>query len=153
MAVPPFELSTAAVFSEWDRLGGPTGRQIPSHRLPPALRDEAPLVNDLYGAAVSLAPDLDGWKSELEQRWATPVAMSGSGSTLFAMFVDRDEAVSALDAVPSGARATHAAMPVPIGWVIDDDGAIVTPPPRRGLLAAGPDLREWAERLLAAPLA
>ncbi len=116
LVVPPVELSTPAVFREWDRLGEPAGPETASSGLPPAVRSYAPLVNDLYPAAVSLMPELDDWRHELQHRWERPVAMSGSGPTLFAWFVDRAEAESALTVAPTGARATHAVLPVDRGW-------------------------------------
>ena len=41
---------------------------------------------------MALAPEVDEWRLELEARWARPVALSGSGPSLFAFFVDLDEA-------------------------------------------------------------
>jgi len=117
LVVPPVELSTPAVFREWDRLGGPAGPETPSGGLPPAVRTYAPLVNDLYPAAVSLMPELEDWRHELQQRWERPVTMSGSGPTLFGWFVDLAEAESALAVAPTGARATHAVLPVDRGWI------------------------------------
>jgi 4-diphosphocytidyl-2-C-methyl-D-erythritol kinase len=155
LVVPPFELSTPAVYREWDRLGGPEGPAIGAGGLPPALRGDAPLVNDLYPAAVSLVPDLDGWRRELADRWGTAVLMSGSGPTLYGFFIDADEAASALDQVPRGARTTRAASPIPFGWLIDDGGTVVTPPRRTvasftaSSAATDPLL---VERLLAAPV-
>lgn len=111
VVVPPLELSTARVYAEWDRLGGPAGPQPAGRHLPPSLRDLGPLANDLWPAAASLAGDLDGWRAELAARWDRPVVLSGSGPALFGYFVDVDEAADAVDAAPPGARAAHAAAP------------------------------------------
>lgn len=124
LVVPPVELATPAVFSAWDRRSGaPGGRrrgvELGPSGLPPSLRDHAPLYNDLYPAAVSLAPAVDEWRRELETVWGRPVAMSGSGPTLFALFVDLAEATAAGGVVPPGARSIEAVEPVAAGWSWD----------------------------------
>ncbi len=123
MVVPPVELSTPAVFRAWDDLGGPAGPALPQAAVPPGLRAFEPVRNDLYPAAASLAPAVDEWRAELEARWGRPVALSGSGPSLFAFFVDADEAASALDHIPGGARAAESVEPVGSGWepIPDDD--------------------------------
>ncbi len=116
LVVPPIELSTRAVYAAWDRLGGPSGPEMAGRDLPPGLRDEGPLANDLYAAAVAVAPDVDEWRAELALAWGRPVALTGSGPTLFAYFVDEGEAEDGLGNVPLGARAAQAVTPVPYGW-------------------------------------
>ena len=112
IVVPPFELATGEVYAAWDRLGGPDGPAPDLRALPPSLRSHAPLPNDLYPAAVQLAPGLDDWRAELATRWERPVAMTGSGPSLFAYFLDRDEAEAALRDLPPGARAAEAVAAV-----------------------------------------
>lgn len=121
VVVPPIELSTAEVFRRFDDLGTPTGPAIPASALPPSLRGLAPLRNDLYPAAVAVAPELDDWRAELEARWDTAVAMTGSGSGLFAFFPARDEAADAVDVAPVGARFAEACEPVARGWELTPD--------------------------------
>ena len=116
IVVPPVELETPRVYRAWDTLGEPRGPALAAASLPPALRDYAPLGNDLYPAAVSLAPQLEDWRDELSHRWDTPVAMTGSGSGLFAFFPTLDEASGAIGAVPIGARGAQAVEPAPRGW-------------------------------------
>ena len=120
IVVPPVELATAAIYRSWDRLDGPTGPELAGTGLPPSLRDDGPFTNDLYSAAVDVAPAVDDWRSELSTRWARPVLLTGSGPALFAYFVDAEEAASALDEIPVGARAASAATPVDVGWEIED---------------------------------
>ena len=116
IVVPPITLGTADVFRAWDDLGGPRGPSLAGADLPPALRGYGPLANDLYPAAVSIAPEVDEWRAELAHRWGVPMAMTGSGSALFAYFPSLDEAQDAIDAVPPGATATRATHPIPRGW-------------------------------------
>ena len=120
LVVPPVEVSTAAVYSAWDRLDGPTGPPTAGNDLPPALRALGPLRNDLYPAAVAVAPEIDEWRAELVNRWGRPVILTGSGPTLFAFFVDEAEAAAALGAAPVGARDVHATGPVGRGWEFVD---------------------------------
>jgi 4-diphosphocytidyl-2C-methyl-D-erythritol kinase len=126
LVVPPIELSTPRVYRRWDRLGGPVGRRLPDTAVPPALRDEG-IVNDLLPAAVAEAPDVGEWQRELAHRWERPVALAGSGPTLFACFVDRDEAAAAIEDVPAGVRDARDAVPVDHGWLLRfaDTGTVV----------------------------
>ncbi len=123
VVVPPVELATPAVFARWDELGEPRGSEISGAALPPLLRDEGPLGNDLFAAATDLSPELDDWRSELATRWGRPVLMSGSGPSLYAFFLDRAEAGEAVAGAPAGARAARPVEPVPRGWAAlpDDD--------------------------------
>ncbi len=112
LAVPPFGLSTPAVYRMWDDMDGPEGPELPLRAIPPGLRDHGPFGNDLYPAAVRCNPDLDDWRVELADRWDRPVALSGSGPTLFGFFADDAEASEALTLVPAPAR--HAAVAAPL---------------------------------------
>jgi 4-diphosphocytidyl-2-C-methyl-D-erythritol kinase len=116
IVVPPIEISTPAAFRCWDELGGPEGIRVPQRALPPRLRDEGDLRNDLYPAAVALAPELDDWRAELEERWGRPVLLSGSGASLFGFFLDSNEATAAANSVPVGARFAEACDLVSVGW-------------------------------------
>jgi len=111
VVVPPFELTTAEVYSTWDRLDGPLGTEVTGRRLPPAFRDLGPLRNDLTTAAMALAPELADWVADLSGLFDRPVFMTGSGPGLFSYFADDDEAASAARVAPKAARATVAARP------------------------------------------
>lgn len=76
--------------------------------------------NDLYPAAISLDPRVDDWRAELASLWGTEVAMTGSGSALFAFFADLDEAHDAAGVVDTPARAVEAVVPVRHGWEVSD---------------------------------
>jgi len=121
IVVPPFSLSTPAVFSEWDRLDGPIGDTMDDRDLPPSLRGGLPIRNDLFPAAVSLDPRVAQWRDEIAARWQTGVSMTGSGSALFAFFSTVDEARSAVGIIDVPTRATEAVEPVRVGWERIDD--------------------------------
>jgi 4-diphosphocytidyl-2-C-methyl-D-erythritol kinase len=116
IVVPPFSLSTPSVFREWDRLDGPTGDAMDDLFLPPSLRGGLPIRNDLFPAAVSLDARVGEWRDEIATRWSTAVAMTGSGSALFAFFSTIDEALSAVASIDMPTRATEAVEPVAFGW-------------------------------------
>lgn len=121
VVVPPIEISTPAAFHMWDQLGEPEGPRMEQSVLPPALREQGDLRNDLFPAAVALAGNLSDWRAELEERWGRPVMLSGSGPSLYGFFLDDDEARGAAAAVPAGSRFAEACNLVPFGWRITDD--------------------------------
>jgi 4-diphosphocytidyl-2-C-methyl-D-erythritol kinase len=114
VVVPPFELSTAAVYREWDRLEGPEGPSVSERHLPPGLREFGPVRNDLTPAAISLLPELADWMAEVADLWNRPVAMTGSGPAVFGFFLDEEEAAAA------------------VTWVTGGRGAIGTSPRTKG---------------------
>jgi 4-diphosphocytidyl-2-C-methyl-D-erythritol kinase len=116
IVVPAFELSTPAVYRQWDEVGEPVGDEFPASQLPPGMRGYQPLRNDLQPAAESLVPELADWRADLADRWSRPVAMSGSGPALFGFFVDEEEAGAALADAPGEVRVAAAVRPVPRGW-------------------------------------
>ncbi len=127
IVVPPFELATPAVYRRWDELEGPTGPGVEARHLPVSLREHAPLVNDLQPAAVDLAPELGDWVRDTAAAWGQPVAMSGSGPSLFSLFGSFGEAAEAI-AIVRGVRSSVATLPVPAGWEAGTDGSLPPPP-------------------------
>lgn len=109
VAVPDFELLTPEVYRRWDELDFPEGQKMPERALPPSLRAYGELGNDLTPAALSLRPDLGDWMTDLSERWERPVALSGSGPSVFACFADLDEAESAVAEARADSRARIAA--------------------------------------------
>jgi 4-diphosphocytidyl-2-C-methyl-D-erythritol kinase len=109
LVMPAIPLSTAQVFQRFDELGGaetatasemneeivalmhaqPTNTDVMA--LAAKLRD----ANDLWSAAASLEPSLGDLRDALEQASGRPWQMSGSGSTLFALYASADEAAEA----------------------------------------------------------
>lgn len=96
---PGYGLSTGDVYARWDQLEGPMGEALPDDSLPPPLRGDMPMRNDLLPAALDLEPRLGDFMSDLRAAWGTAVCLTGSGSACFGYFATRDEAVDAAEAV------------------------------------------------------
>lgn len=105
VAVPPFEMSTVEVYGRWDLMEGPVGEVIDGRRLPPALREGIPVRNDLTRAAIDIEPTLSDFMADLRSNWGVPVAMTGSGSGCFGLFVDLEEAEDAAKSISAMCRA------------------------------------------------
>ncbi|MDE0122377.1 MAG: 4-(cytidine 5'-diphospho)-2-C-methyl-D-erythritol kinase [bacterium] len=118
--VPTFPLLTADVYRMWDDMGEPRGREFPSRFLPPSLRRSTPIRNDLTPAALRLRPDLGDLMEAVAGQWERPVAMSGSGSSIFSFFVDVEEAAGAAREVKGLASVAVGADLFPHGPVRDE---------------------------------
>lgn len=99
VVVPGFGLDTVEVYRVWDRLGGPVGEELPVREVPPQLREEGPLRNDLLPAALAIVPDLGDFIAEVRATWGQAVAMTGSGSACYGLFPTEDEAAGAAASV------------------------------------------------------
>lgn len=86
LLTPPIACSTARVFQEWDRLGGPTG----------------PGTNDLEQAALSIAPELERWRDLLGDATGQTPNLAGSGSTWFVDGAFPGDGRIVTDTVPAG---------------------------------------------------
>jgi 4-diphosphocytidyl-2C-methyl-D-erythritol kinase len=81
VAVPPFPLSTPAVYRAWDELGGPqAARAVPLPESLAGLGLPDHLVNDLEPAAEHVEPRLRPFREALEARAGAPALLAGSGS-------------------------------------------------------------------------
>jgi 4-diphosphocytidyl-2-C-methyl-D-erythritol kinase len=81
VAVPPFGLSTPAVYRAWDELGGPSStRTVPTPGTLAGLGLPDELVNDLEPAAEHLEPRLRPFREALETLAGVPALLAGSGS-------------------------------------------------------------------------
>jgi 4-diphosphocytidyl-2-C-methyl-D-erythritol kinase len=67
LCTPPLAVSTPAVYTRWDAMGGPT----------------APGPNDLEPAALAVEPRLAEWRDRLADETGRPPVLAGSGSTWF----------------------------------------------------------------------
>jgi 4-diphosphocytidyl-2-C-methyl-D-erythritol kinase len=72
LLLPPFGVSTVAVYRAWDALGGPTAPE----------GDEWP--NDLTQAAIAVEPRLRAWRDCFAEAVGCAPVLAGSGSTWFA---------------------------------------------------------------------
>jgi 4-diphosphocytidyl-2C-methyl-D-erythritol kinase len=135
------------VFDAWDELhAGRPAEQVGSAiddlaaelragATPATLVDLAPRLrdaNDLWAAAVEVEPRMEASRDALEAHLDRPVLMSGSGSTLFAMYPDPAEAREAagvlrtdLPAALMGAwvEASASGTPYPPDVVSVEEGA------------------------------
>jgi 4-diphosphocytidyl-2-C-methyl-D-erythritol kinase len=98
LVTPAFSLSTAEVFARFDELSQ-APRELPAS--PPDGPDLAAAAerlrdaNDLWPAASSVAPQLGTLRDALEARTGQPWLLSGSGSTLFALYASATAATEA----------------------------------------------------------
>ena len=99
VVVPEFGLSTQDVYEKWDKLEGPIGDVVSDASLPPALRYEMPMRNDLVPAALEIEPRFGDFMADLRDLWSVAVCMTGSGSACFGYFGSLEEADDAAGAV------------------------------------------------------
>jgi 4-diphosphocytidyl-2-C-methyl-D-erythritol kinase len=98
LVTPAIALSTAAVFARFDELN--LAGQTTTAPHPPDLTDLAACAeqlrdaNDLWAATITIAPELAVLRDELERQTHRPWLMSGSGSTLFAIYESANESVA-----------------------------------------------------------
>ena len=106
---PPFGLSTREVYARFDELGMGHDEALEAETEPdwgawarlPATELMARLVNDLEPAAFSLRPGLAELRERLGRKVGRIVRMSGSGSSLFALY-DAGEEAAAREAARAG---------------------------------------------------
>ncbi len=96
IAVPPFEVSTAAIFRALDPAGW-SGAASDDQIAAIARGEISPelLVNDLAAVAIAQFPEIRRLKGLLEDSGARAAQMSGSGGAVFGLFDSTDEAESA----------------------------------------------------------
>lgn len=97
LVTPSNGLSTPAVFARFDKLPPPSRSAHGEPDLSRLGETSADLreANDLWPAAVSLAPQLGELRDELERQTERAWLMSGSGTTLFSIYSSPDAAASA----------------------------------------------------------
>ena len=112
-------LSAAAVYAQFDLLGGGRGELDPEI-LRGLARDMevAPVLgNDLQPAALALRPELDKVMTSLQEAGALGQLVSGSGPTCFGLFPDHAAAVSAAatidGAIAAGLRGPESSYLTP----------------------------------------
>jgi len=125
LALPPISMPTADVYRRFDemKLGKSDDIELEPHWSEWASLDARSLlprlVNDLEPPAFSLRPDLGDLRMEIENSLHRPVRMSGSGSSLFTLFDDEEEAKSAAMQITSqhGVRA----LAIELSPIVKDD--------------------------------
>lgn len=90
LVVPPFGVSTPAVYRAWDELGGP--------------RSSGP--NDLEPAALAVEPRLAEWRDAIEAATGETPVLAGSGSTWF-LVGERDNALDSLRSEGAAVMVAH----------------------------------------------
>ena len=79
IAIPPYHLSTPAVYEAWDALGGPLAEGFIA--APASIAEfEHELTNDLEPAAEAVEPRLREFREALEAAAGAPALLAGSGS-------------------------------------------------------------------------
>ena len=105
LVLPEISMPTAEVYRRFDQmelertqdaLQAPDWREWSGY----CSEDLLPrLVNDLEGAAFSIAPQLGALRAHIEDELRRPVRMSGSGSSLFTLFDERPQAHAAAEKI------------------------------------------------------
>ena len=94
LILPAIAMPTPAVYSQFDEMA--MGTDLQSAHLPPAglaAMELLPwLVNDLEPPAFALSPELGYLRDRCQAALQRPVRMSGSGSTLFTLYDEAEEA-------------------------------------------------------------
>jgi 4-diphosphocytidyl-2-C-methyl-D-erythritol kinase len=125
LILPGFALPTADVYRRFDEMGLGRAESLEDRTdwsANAALRavELLPrLVNDLEPAAFSVRPELDELRRQCEQLLGRPVRMSGSGSALFTLYDQLDEATRAAASV--GERLRLRVEPVELAPTLRDD--------------------------------
>ncbi len=106
MLVPPFQISTVWAYETYDRMAGKKKEATPIQDSYPDVVDLLPVLkNDLELPAFTRYPEIGRMKEELLQKGARGALMSGSGSVVFGLFVNPEEA-----------RQTEQNLMLPPGW-------------------------------------
>jgi 4-diphosphocytidyl-2-C-methyl-D-erythritol kinase len=96
LIIPPFGMSTAAVYAAWQPSGFPPASREPDGR-GTAVEWMAQTFNMLEEPAMKVRPVLGQMRDHLARLSNRTVRMSGSGSTLFTAFDTREEAATFAD--------------------------------------------------------
>ena len=104
--VPPFQISTVWAYETYDRLAGKKKEATPIQDSYPDVVNLLPVLkNDLELPAFTRYPEIGRMKEELLRKGARGALMSGSGSVVFGLFVNPEEA-----------RQTEQNLMLPPGW-------------------------------------
>ncbi len=105
LLIPPFQISTAWAYAKYDGLAGRKAAS-PMGDSYPEIADLVPVLkNDLELPALTEYPEIGRMKEELVRNGARGALMSGSGSVIFGLFADPEEA-----------RRAETKLDLPSGW-------------------------------------
>lgn len=127
LVVPPFRLSTAAVYREWSHTAAKARASEAPWKVLPCTSESllARLFNDLEPAAFGVEPRLASLHAAIDGHQGRSVRMTGSGTALFTLFDDRTEADTwrraAAALVPSGTQLRVISTNPPAHPVVDAD--------------------------------
>ncbi|MGD0117322.1 MAG: 4-(cytidine 5'-diphospho)-2-C-methyl-D-erythritol kinase [Candidatus Binatus sp.] len=124
IAVPPFEVSTAAIFRALEPAGW--SGAAPDDHLEAVARGDIEiehLVNDLAAVAIAKFPEIRRLKGLLEDSGARAAQMSGSGGAVFGVFDSVDEAESAAAKISRRAPFAKVFAATTLDSEIDDETA------------------------------
>ena len=124
IAVPPFEVSTAAIFRELQPDGW-SGAAPDAHIEAAARGEISPelLVNDLAAVAIAQFPEIRRLKGLLEDSGARGAQMSGSGGAVFGVFDSTQAAESAAAKIRKRAPFATVIAATTLDGESDDDVA------------------------------
>ncbi len=106
LVVPPFQISTAWAYGAYDGLAEGERTATPLGENYSEVADLLPVLkNDLEKAALTRYPEIGRMKEELIRAGAPGALMSGSGSSIFGLFPD-----------PEQARRTQRRLDLPSDW-------------------------------------
>jgi len=106
MLVPPFQISTVWAYETYDLLAGKKKEAMTIQDSYPDVADLLPVLkNDLELPAFTRHPEIGRMKEELLRKGARGALMSGSGSVVFGLFADQEEA-----------KRTERNLMLPPGW-------------------------------------
>lgn len=86
---PPFGLSTPLVYANWDGTSHADWKEFWQSLKGPV--EGLRLFNDLEAPAVRIRPELSSLKSQLLQNGAVQALLSGSGSTVFGVYIQQPD--------------------------------------------------------------
>jgi 4-diphosphocytidyl-2-C-methyl-D-erythritol kinase len=125
LVLPPIGLPTADVYRTFDEMGLGRVQDVedePAWEQWVSLNAEDlldKLVNDLEAPAFSLRPELGKLRDRLEKLLGRAVRMSGSGSSLFTLYEQREQAIETAERITS--REKMRAVAVELAPTVQDD--------------------------------
>lgn len=116
LILPPIEMPTPMVYRQFDQMCLGADLETVEHALPdPSLPTAdllSVLVNDLEAPAFAISSQLADLRTQCQHALGRPVRMSGSGSTLFTLYDEIEQAHSAAGVIENQLRTKAIACPL-----------------------------------------